>query len=88
MMGTASLAVPAGLLSSCKVEERILFDGKTLEGWHTAPRVYVPSRERSFDAIPPEALKSAVLDYYQQKEDPRERAKATDHGVWKVEDGA
>jgi hypothetical protein len=65
-----------------------LFDGKTLNGWHTTPRVYVPSREPRFAYIPPEDLKAAVIQYYEQNPDPAEKAKAHENGVWKIEDGA
>jgi hypothetical protein len=65
-----------------------LFDGKTLNGWHTTPRVYVPSREPEFAEIPAEELKAAVIQYYEQMSDPEERAKAREHGVWEVQDGA
>ena len=88
VLGATALGLASSIFASMSKQEHLLFDGKTLNGWHTAPRVYVPSRERRFDSIPPEKLKAAVLEYYSEKPEAEERAKALDHGVWKVEDGA
>lgn len=71
-----------------QAEPEPLFNGKTLDGWHTTPRVYVPSRIERFKEIPAEALKDSVIEYYRRKPEANERAKAEDHGIWKVEHGA
>lgn len=87
ILGATACAVP-GVFYAKNQSTKSLFDGKTLNGWHTAPRVYVPSRERRFDTIPADKLKAAVLEYYSQKPEAEEREKALDHGVWNVENGA
>jgi hypothetical protein len=87
VLGCAALGLPQ-LVYAVKNDSRLLFDGKTLHGWHTTPRVYVPSREPRFGEIPPEELKTAVIDYYKQNSNPVESAKASDHGVWMVKEGA
>lgn len=86
ILGATALIIPSVLYG--KSEKQVLFDGHTLKGWHTTPRMYVPSRERKFDSIPPGNLKKAVKEYYLKKTDKNERAKALDQGVWKVENGA
>lgn len=53
--------------SNVKAQPRSLFDGVTLEGWHTTPRVYVPGRESGFAAIHQEELKAAVIKYNEQQ---------------------
>lgn len=85
-MGFTAVAFPNFFIPG-KFKPISLFDGKTLRGWHTTPRIYVPSREPRFANIPPEKLKAAVIEYYGQNPDPVERTKALEHGVWKVEDG-
>ena len=88
-----SLSVPCFafmvLFSSCseKPEAVSLFDGKTLEGWHAIPRIYVPSNEE-FDKIPSGKLKDATVQFHREHPDDYMRSKVDNIGVWKVEDGA
>jgi hypothetical protein len=86
-LGIGALGIPR-ILYAGKKEPRSLFNGKTLKGWHSTPRVYVPSREPGFAEIPTTKLKEAVIEYYKQNPNPIESAKASDHGVWIVKDGA
>ncbi len=68
-----------------------MFDGKTLKGWFTTPRVYVPRGEK-FAKTPSDQLYDAVIKHYEESDTAmnripnRERVK--NKGVWKVEDGA
>ena len=66
---------------------RSLFDGATLNGWHTSPRLYVP-RNGELDDVPANELKDAVLDFYHHSSDQKARERAANHGVWRVEEGA
>ena len=67
-----------------------MFDGKTLDGWFTTPRVYVP-RSVKFAKMPANRLYDEVLKFYRENEggnriSNRERVK--NRGVWEVKDGA
>ncbi|MEM9282309.1 MAG: DUF1080 domain-containing protein [Verrucomicrobiota bacterium] len=64
-----------------------IFDGKTLEGWHTIPRLYVP-RDGRLDHVPSGELKEAVTRFHAESAQENLRAKAANHGIWTVEDGA
>ena len=44
---------------------RALFDGKTLQGWHAVPRLYVP-RDARFATISSEKLQAAVVPWYEE----------------------
>ena len=70
-----------------KPEAVSLFDGKSLEGWHAIPRLYVPSNEE-FDKIPSGKLKDAVVQFHREHPEAYMRSKVDNLGVWKVEDGA
>lgn len=67
-----------------------MFDGKTLDGWLTTPRVYLPGKAE-FQNIPSEQLYEAVIKHYEASEGSinripdKERGK--DKGVWAIEDG-
>jgi hypothetical protein len=63
---------------------RTLFDGKTLQGWRAVPRLHVPSDAR-WAAIPPEALRAAVVEWYEKH---GQHAKVQHTGRWQVVDGA
>lgn len=67
-----------------------MFDGKTLDGWLTSPRVYVPRGEK-FAKIPSDQLYDEVIKFYTDNEGGnripnQERVK--NRGVWEVKDGA
>jgi hypothetical protein len=87
ILGLGALGIPHQLYAR-KKEPLLLFDGKSLKGWHTTPRVYVLSKVPELNNVPSEKLKEAVIQYYKQNPDPVERAKASDNGVWTVKDGA
>ena len=67
-----------------------MFDGKTLDGWFTSPRVYVPRNEK-FASMPSDRLYDEVIRFYEENEGGgripnKERVK--NRGVWEVKDGA
>ena len=67
-----------------------MFDGKTLDGWFTSPRVYVP-RNEMFASMPSDRLYDEVIRFYEENEGGgripnKERVK--NRGVWEVKDGA
>ncbi len=66
------------------VKSRPLFDGKSLDGWHAAPRLLVPKDAR-FNNLPSDQLRQAVIEYHQQR--PELLARLNHTGVWQVVDG-
>lgn len=66
-------------------KQRSLFDGKTLNGWKAVPRLPVP-QDPSLARLPSNALKDAVLKWYQARPEQRERLAHT--GRWEVVEGA
>jgi hypothetical protein len=81
-------AVAFGSARSVRAEPkhpRSLFDGKTLDGWHAAPRLMVPRQPR-FDALPAAELRAAVIQWHENN--PELRGRLANKGVWRVEEGA
>ena len=67
-----------------------MFDGKTLAGWFTSPRVYVPQSDK-FDSMPSERLYDEVIKLYEENEGGRRipnKERVRNKGVWEVKDGA
>jgi hypothetical protein len=65
---------------------KLLFDGKTLNGWRAVPRLSVP-RDARFASIPPDELRAAVIKWYEER--PQQNAARLRHvGRWEVVDGA
>ena len=67
-----------------------MFDGKTLSGWITSPRVYVP-RTETFDNMPADRLYDEVIKFYEENEGGRRipnRERVRNRGVWEIKDGA
>lgn len=62
-----------------------LFDGRTLAGWRTAPRLAVPPRPE-FLSLDAAALGPAVRAWHAAR--PDGAARTAHHGRWTVEDGA
>lgn len=67
-----------------------MFDGETLNGWFTIPRVYVPRSEK-FDRTPADKLYDAVIKHYEESDGQinriPNRERVRNQGVWKVEEG-
>lgn len=67
-----------------------LFDGRTLNGWFTSPRVYVP-RTEAFDQVPSDRLYDEVIKFYTENEGGKNRIsnheRVTNRGVWEINDG-
>lgn len=82
-VGAASTCLGGNCQHAQAAEPVSLFDGKTLTGWHTAPRIYVPEKPE-FASIPTDQLRSVVYEMH-RKSGGTERLE--NHGVWKVEDG-
>ena len=83
----ARLHEPKILKSSEPVD---MFDGETLDGWFTSPRVYVPRNEK-FANMPSDRLYDEVIKFYEENEGGnripnQERVK--NRGVWEIKDGA
>lgn len=67
-----------------------MFDGKTLNGWFTSPRVYVP-RDEKFTKIPSDQLYDEVIKFYTETEGGNRipnQERVNNRGVWEVKDGA
>lgn len=64
---------------------RPLFDGKTLTGWKSVPRLPVPQNPQ-IARLAAEQLKDAVVNWYQTRPEMREKLEHT--GRWEVVDGA
>lgn len=67
-----------------------MFDGKTLKGWFSIPRVYVP-RNQKFSTMPADQLFDAVMAHYANSDRTTnripDRERVADKGVWNVENG-
>lgn len=66
-------------------QEKVLFDGKSLEGWTPMPRLYIP-RNAGFEQMSPEELPDAVLKWYNAK--PGNESRLSHLGKWEIVDGA
>ena len=67
-----------------------MFDGKTLDGWFTSPRVYVPRNEKFAD-MPSDRLYDEVIKFYEENEGGRRipnQERVKNRGVWEFKDGA
>ena len=67
-----------------------MFDGKTLRGWFTSPRVYVPRTEK-FNNMPANRLYDEVIKFYTENDGGKNRIsnkeRVNNRGVWEVNEG-
>ena len=86
-MRAARLREPKILKSGEPVD---MFDGKTLGGWKTIPRLYVPQGE-SFANMPADQLFDEVVKFYTENEGGRRvpnKERVKNRGVWEFKNGA
>ena len=84
-LATAACIPPRLVYANRGEEWKSLFDGRTLEGWKTVPRIYVHGALEN--AHTPEAVEAAikkVMDWHREQDSEAHRHL----GEWKVVDGA
>ena len=83
LLGAAATIMPDALnAATSKQKKRSLFDGKTLNGWHAMPRIYIPQQ---FADVDPDEVFDKVVAWAKEN---GQQDHLTQTGRWEVVDGA